>query len=82
MVDDEQKVLIKLQTVNIWVSYLCGWEKNCADIKMRITLAKEVFAKKNDLLTKQISRIMKKRLVMVLVWTAELLYDMDLENGH
>ena len=38
------------------------------DVKVRIALAKEAFNKRKELLTKELSRKLKKRMVKVLMW--------------
>ena len=42
------------------------------DVKTRIALAKDAFNKRNELLTKGLSRTLKTRLVKVLVWPVVL----------
>src|SRR5688572_32510824 len=42
------------------------------DVKTRIALAKDAFNKRNELLTKGLSRSLKTRLVKVLVWPVVL----------
>ena len=42
------------------------------DVKVRIALAKEAFNKRKELLTKELSRKLKKRMVKVLIWPVVL----------
>src|SRR3989441_3899475 len=46
--------------------------KSHSDIKVRIAMAKDAFNKRKELLTKGLSRTLKKRMVNVLVWPVVL----------
>jgi len=46
--------------------------KSLIDIKTRIALAKEAINKRKELLTKQLSKPLKKRMIRTLVWPVAL----------
>jgi len=53
-------------------SFISNDGRSIIDIKTRIALAKEAFNKRKDLLTKQLSKQLKKRMIRILVWPVAL----------